>query len=64
MVLEYNLLCDILVLTLFHDVNDRSTTGQRPSYDGVVLITGKTLESQPVWSGNVRTLADSWQATQ
>ena len=33
---------------LFHDVDVRLITGHCPSYDGVVLITGKMLELQPV----------------
>lgn len=41
----------VLVLTLFHDADVRLIPGQCPiysSYDGVVLITGKMLESQLV----------------
>ena len=41
-------LCGTLVSTLFYDVDVRLITGHRRSYDGVVLITGKMLELQPV----------------
>ena len=40
------LLCGILVSTPFHDADDRLIAGQNPSYDGVVLVTGKMLEVQ------------------
>lgn len=39
--------CDVLVSTLFFDADAGLMTGQSPSYDDVVTITGKTLESQP-----------------
>ena len=42
------LLCDMLVLTPFHDADDRLITGQSPGYDGVVLITGKMLKVRSV----------------
>ena len=40
------LLCGTLVSTLFHDVDVRLITWHSPSFDGVVLITGKMLELQ------------------
>ena len=42
------LLCGMLVSTPFHDVDDRLITGQSPSYDGFLWMTGKILELQPV----------------
>ena len=42
------LLSDILVSTLFHDVDGRLITGHCPSHDVVVLITRKMLELQSV----------------
>ena len=39
------LLCGILFFDamIFHDADDRSVTGHTPSFDGVVLITGKNV---------------------
>lgn len=55
-ILEYMLLCGILVSTLLHDPDDRLITGQNPSYDGIVLNTGKVLELQQVQFRNLRAL--------
>lgn len=39
-----------VLLTLFHGADDRLITGtKKTSYDGVVFITGNTLELQPVY---------------